>query len=467
MLAREETFALKVQGLASRAFAWPIYWAMVAAGRLYFRYKFSGLKEFRREIWEKLESREGPVIWAANHLTLIDSFLVFWAVCPWRKAADRRLGPWSTPEYRNYYHLGGFFKARLIRGLMYLCRCIPFLREGEDEASARWRERVFDKCAWLLNNGGSVFIYPEAGRSRSGWLDRRKPKDFLGRLALMAPNASFLCVYLRGESQLYTTAAPAKGETFRMHADLIPAVLPGETAPRQISQRLFDKLSELQNLWFAGSALPKNCGGNDIVDLNSPLAREHFDPETGDVDPDWSERHFTAKERAYLAELPRERVYPACWKFLAAKEASHKALSQSGIHTPSGGFLMLQADLFRRRVLHRPTGAQVEIAFTDEGPERVHCLAVFRGGSLGSAEEAGDVLWEVSELPQGARPQDHVREMCLRLIASSSDEIKTPDVLSFTEVDGIPKVLYKGKAQDWGLSLSHSGRFTACSFMIS
>ena len=467
MLSADEIAELRRQGRWSLAFAYATCAFFMLAARFRFGYRFRDAARFRERVWAELDRHDGPVIWAANHLTLIDSFIIFWAVFPWRKAANARLAPWSTPEYRNYYFLGGRLRRAAVRALMYLCRCIPFLREGEDEASVRWREKVFEKCVWILRNGGSIFVYPEAGRSRSGWLEPRRPKDFLGRMALEAPAAKFLCVYLRGESQLYTTVYPARGESFRMYAELVPAVLPGETNARQISQRLFNTLGELQRQWFAESALPRNCGGNDVVDLGSALSRERFDFESGAADPEWLERHLTAKERAYLDSIPAERLYSTCWKFFAAKEAAHKALDQSGISTPTGGFRLLEADLFRRRVTHLPTGCQVEIAFTDEDPQKLHCIAVLRGGYIGDDQTPGDVLWRVEELPHGENPSEYVRRRCLEFIAESSDEIRSPAVLAFSEEGGIPRVLRAGKPCDWGVSLSHSGRFVAYSFMIS
>jgi phosphopantetheinyl transferase (holo-ACP synthase) len=444
-------------------FAPLVYIYLFIVGKYQFGYRFKRLKAFRAKICYQLKDHKGPVIRAANHLTLVDSFLVFWAVFPWGKLYRDSLVPWSTPEYRNYYHIGGWFRSRLIRGILYLCRCIPFLREGEDAASIEWREKAFEKCVWILKNGGSVFVYPEAGRSRKGWLEPHRPKDFLGRLALAVPEAKFLCVYLRGEGQLCTTAYPAKGESFRAYGELIDGAAV-ETSPRQVSQKLFDALAQLQERWFKDSRLAKNCGGNDVVDLKNPLLLEHFD-EGGEPDPVWLERHLTVKERSYLAGQT-DRLKTVA-KFLAAKEAAHKAFVQSGIFTPSGGFSMIEADLFLRRATHVPTGAQADVAFTDEDDDKVHCIAVLRGGYIGDEPSSGDVLWGIDEAPAGANPSDYVRERCLRLIAESNDEIGTPDVLSFTDVEGIPKVVRRGRVQDWGVSLSHSGRYVAYSFMVS
>ena len=161
------------------------------------------------------------------------------------------------------------------------------------------------------------------------------------------------------------------------------------------------------------------------------------------------------------------RSYVTFWRFVAAKEAAHKAFEQSGIATPSGAYKMLEADLFLRKVVHLPTGAQADIAFTDEDSDKLHCIAVLRGGYIGDDPSTGDVLWGIDELPAGADPSEFARERCLALIAGASDDIKSPASLAFTDQGGVPKVLHRGRARDWGVSLSHSGRFVAYSFMIS
>lgn len=466
MLSEQDLAELRRQRRWSSALAYPVYFFVLAVTRFWYGYTFEELEEFQREVWRQLDAHDGPVIWAANHLTLIDSFLIFRAVTPLGRARELRRIPWSTPEYRNYYKLGGPIRQRLIRFLMYACRCIPFLREGEDEAAVRWRERAFEKLIWILREGGAVFVYPEAGRARNGWFERHRPKDFLGRLALEVPNAKFLCVYLRGDRQLYTTVAPDKGERFRMRAALVPAVEAGEASPRQISQRLFDTLAGLQDQWWKSSPLPRNCGGNDVVDLNAPLLRENIDPATGEADEEWLARHLTPKEQEYWRAQPAEKRFAVFWRFFAAKEAAHKALAQAGIATPQSGFLILEADLFRRKVVHRPTGCQADIAFVEDDADKLHCVAVLRGGWIGDEDNPGDVLARVEALPAGGDPHEEARELCLRFIRDSSDDIG-PGALAFSDAGGRPQVLRAGKPMDWGVSISHSGRFVACSFMIS
>lgn len=467
-LSPEDLSALRRQRLISRAVAVPLSLFVAAAARLRFGYRLPrDAARLRAEIWRKLDGHDGPVIWAANHLTLIDSFLVYWALFPASRIAEDRRIPWSTPEYTNYYKLGGPLKASFIRALLYCCRCIPFLRGGEDAASEGWRQKAFEKCVWILQQGGSVFVYPEAGRSRSGWFEKSRPKDFLGKLAIEVPHAKFLCVYLRAESQLGTTVRPPEGEVLRFTCDLIDGAAPGETNARAVSQRLFDRLAQLQDEWWAESPLPKNCGGNDVVDLRAPLLREDFSEDLSDADPEWLERHLTPKELSALRKKTGEDFFREFWRYFCVKEACHKALARAGLIIPNGAFRELEADLFRRKAVHVPTGLQLDFRFTDDDEDKLHCVAVLRGGFIGDDQSEGDVVWDVAEVPAGQAPGAFARERALEFIASSNDEIGSSARLALSEQGGLPSVLWRGTPRDWSLSLSHSGRYAACSFMIS
>ncbi|MDE2490469.1 MAG: 4'-phosphopantetheinyl transferase superfamily protein [Elusimicrobia bacterium] len=466
-LSPEDLSSLRRQRFVSRAVAVPLSVFVSAAARLRYGYRLPReIARLRAEIWRKLDAHDGPVIWAANHLTLIDSFLVYWAVFPFSRVLEDRRIPWSTPEYTNYYRLGGRLKSAFIRALLYCCRCIPFLRGGEDAASEAWRQNAFDKCVWLLREGGAVFVYPEAGRSRSGWLEKRRPKDFLGRMALEVPEAKFLCVYLRSDSQLGTTVRPPEGSLLRFACDLIDGARPGDSA-RDVTQRLFDRLAELQDQWWKDCPMPKNCAGDDVVDLKSPLLRENFSDGLDDADPEWLERHLTPKELSALRARPAEGFFAGFWRLFCAKEACHKALARAGLVVPHGAFRDLQVDLFARKAVHVATGLQLDLRFTDDDADKLHCVAVLRGGFIGDDETPGDVLWNVAEVPPGASPGAFAREMALDFVASCNDEIGSPVKLALSEENGLPAVLWRGRARDWSLSLSHSGRYAACSLLVS
>ncbi|MBI5208527.1 MAG: 1-acyl-sn-glycerol-3-phosphate acyltransferase [Elusimicrobia bacterium] len=466
-LSAGEARSMRLQRCLANAAAPFVHLFLWAAGEKRLGYAFKDVDAFRRQVWALLDSHDGPFIWAANHLTLWDSFLIYYAIFPFSKSLRWNRIPWSTPEYTNYYKLGNWLQCRLIRAFMYLCRCIPFLRGGDDEGSVRWREKAFEKCIWLLETGGTVFVFPEATRARNGWFEAHRPKDFLGRLALRVPDVKFLCLYMRGETQVGTTAYPAAGETFRIYAELWDPAIGPESTPRSVAEELFRRVGELQERWFASSSMAKNCSGNDVVDLASPLAREHFSPDLAEADPEWAERLLTAKEAAYLGSRPPREVYRTFWRFHAAKEAASKALAQAGVKVLPGGFSTIEVELFQGKARHLPSQLELCLSFTDDDGDKLHCVAVLRGGAVGDGQTPGDVLWRVEAVPPGRSPSDFARELCLELIAGSSDDIPSPASLSFTEIDDIPRVVRQGKPQDWGVSISHSGRFAACSFMVT
>ncbi len=466
-LTPEDLTSLGRQRFLSRAVAVPLSLLVAAIARFYFRYRLPpDIDELRAKLWAELDAHDGPVIWAANHLTLIDSFLIYWAVVPLDRIGSDRYTPWSTPEQTNYYYLGGPLQRAVVRGFLYVCRCIPFRRGGEDAEAEAFRAKAFEKCGWVLEGGSSIFVYPEAGRSRSGWFEKRRPKDFLGKLALINPRAKFLCVYLRGDRQVGTTNAPADGDLLRATFALMDGAQPGET-PRAISQRLFDKLADLQEEWWKGAEMVKNCAGNDVVDLQAPLLRENFSDDLAEADPEWVERHLTRREREYLAAQGPAGLFKTFWRFFCAKEACHKALARAELVVPAHAFREIEVDLFRRKAVHVSTGLQLDIRFTDDDADKLHCIAVLRGGFIGDDETEGDAVWHVAEVPPGEAPGAYVRESALDFIASCNDEIGTSAKLALSEAGGLPVVLWRGKPQDWSLSLSHSGRYAACSFMAS
>lgn len=466
MLSDRAVKGLHRQRFLSLLAAWIVYLFILAFLRFRLRYRIKDIALFRKKVQAALKEHRGPVIWAANHLTMLDSFLVFWATTPWPRAIRDSVVPWSTPEIENYYYLGGYFKRNLIRVLMYLCRCIPISRLGDGEEAQQERHEVFEKCAWILKNNGPVFVFPEATRSRRGWFNRHQPKDFLGRLALEVPTAAFFCVYLRGERQIYSTTAPSAGESLRAEFAVIAAVAPGESAPRQISTRLFNALGDLQDLWFKDAQITRNCSGNDVVDLKSRLSLEHFADAEGENE-EWIRRHLTEKEFAYWGSQPEDKRFSIFWKFFSAKEAASKALERSGISVPLGASRSFEVHLFQNVVIHRPTGARIDVRFVDQDEDKIHCVAILRGGVIGDETHPGDVLWNVEEVPRGADPHEFVRERCLSFIVDSSDDIPSPASLAFSDEKGLPVVLKKGHPLDISVSLSHSGRFAAYSFMIS
>jgi 1-acyl-sn-glycerol-3-phosphate acyltransferase len=182
----------------------------VAVMRFGFAWRIEGARETRRLYRRLRRESSAPLLVCANHLTLVDSFLVAWALgSPGSFLADWASLPWNTPDREN-------FASRLWqRALIYVMRCIPVRRGGSGREIARSLARV----AHVLRRGEVALIFPEGGRSRSGRVDAGASTTGAGRVVKSVGDCRVLCVYLRGESQASWSARPRRGERFRVRAE--------------------------------------------------------------------------------------------------------------------------------------------------------------------------------------------------------------------------------------------------------
>lgn len=88
-------------------------------------YRVMNLKEIRRQCANEFARHKGPWIICANHLTMIDSFLLGYASFSLigHITGFKRI-PWNLPERRNFQ--SNIFLAVLC----YLAKCIPIDRGG-------------------------------------------------------------------------------------------------------------------------------------------------------------------------------------------------------------------------------------------------------------------------------------------------------------------------------------------------
>ena len=106
-------------------------------------YKIVELRETRRAYRRIRKESDAPLLICANHLTLIDSFLIGQALSSsFRYLIDFDSLPWNVPEESN------FANTRLNRVLAYLGKCIPIRRGGSREDVAGVLKRV----TYLLGN---------------------------------------------------------------------------------------------------------------------------------------------------------------------------------------------------------------------------------------------------------------------------------------------------------------------------
>lgn len=208
-------------------------------------YRIRGLSRFRRQVAKIMGRHAGPWLICPNHLTLIDSFILAYAMFPLHRYMLRyHLVPWNVPEYMN-------FNRNVFVGLLcYLLKCVP-VKRGGDRADVRL---TLEKCKFLLSQGANLMIFPEGTRSRSGRVNTRDFTYNVGQMYRNTPGCRVLCIYLRGDGQETYSSIPRPGETFSVQAAELTPQTPykGLRAYRDCATQIINKLAEMEEAYFAG-----------------------------------------------------------------------------------------------------------------------------------------------------------------------------------------------------------------------
>ncbi len=221
-------------------------------------YRVRGLREIRRRWTALREEHRGPWLVCANHLTLIDSLVVSYALFSLADHVRRfRAVPWNLPEEKNF---GG---SRLLAAICYLAKCIPVQRGGDRDGV----RAVMEKCIRLLRGGRTILIFPEGGRSRSGRVDTAQVSYGVGRLLGEAPDARVLCLYLRGDGQDSWSDYPRFGERFTVRMDVLTPRAEGEGLRRQraYARQIIETLAgmEEETLGLCGERCRRPAGSGE------------------------------------------------------------------------------------------------------------------------------------------------------------------------------------------------------------
>ena len=202
--------------------------------------------EEARRVYRRLTRERAPLLICANHLTMIDSALIAWALgSPGWYLANFRTLPWNVPEERN------FASTALRRALAYVYKCVP-VRRGGDRAGV---VETLARFTHLLAHGETGLLFPEGGRSRSGRVEIERAAYGVGRIVKALPGCRVLCLYVRGERQEAYSDLPVRGD--RLHvsfATLEPkSDQKGLRGSRDIARQITAKLIELETQHFAGA----------------------------------------------------------------------------------------------------------------------------------------------------------------------------------------------------------------------
>jgi len=209
-------------------------------------YRVDGIEASRREyrrIFTEATDRGATLLLCANHLTLIDSFLIAWALgsATWYLRNYAAL-PWNVPERRN------FAVSPWQRTWTYVMKCLPITRGGNRAEAAR----VLGDFAYVLSRGDVGLLFPEAGRSRTGRVDLDAAAVGVGRIIRSLPNCEVLCVYFRGRRQETFSDYPARGERFHVALERVQpkSEHEGLRGSRDVARQILGTLAGMEKRYF-------------------------------------------------------------------------------------------------------------------------------------------------------------------------------------------------------------------------
>lgn len=207
-------------------------------------YRVKNVGEIRKRYRALVKDSDGPVLICANHLTMIDSAILAWALggCWWYVFHYRRM-PWNIPEYSNYA------AVRFSRLAIWITKCIPIVRGGPRQQVSGAIKRL----QHVLSRGETALIFAEGGRSRTGRVQGDSPAHGMGRIMGAVEDCKALCVYLRGDHQQTWSTVPARGDSFHVDFEFFqPASLhQGMRRSRDLAQQIVAKLAAMEEAYFA------------------------------------------------------------------------------------------------------------------------------------------------------------------------------------------------------------------------
>lgn len=206
-------------------------------------YRIKDLKKVRSDIRAVFAEHEGPWIICPNHLTMIDSYILAYAMFPfYTYIFQYRYVPWNVPEKMN-------FNSNIFLALLcYLLKCIPVVRGG----NRKMMKLSLSKCEYVLNKGESLMIFPEGTRSRTGRIDTENFSYGVGRFVAHIPDCRVMCIYMRGDKQKTYSGIPKFNDDFSLSIEICrpQSEHKGLKAQRDYSRQVIEKLAAMEKLYL-------------------------------------------------------------------------------------------------------------------------------------------------------------------------------------------------------------------------
>jgi len=391
-----------------------VYWLVRAFLQPFFHLYFRLSRIGREHVPES-----GPVIFAANHRSFLDPFVI------------------ATITRRPLYYVAKeeLFRNRFLGWVLNSLGAFP-VRRGTGDAD------VIDTAKEILGRGDAVLIFPEGTRMRPGALGR--PKRGVGRLALET-GAPVVPVAVIG------TEAIRRGWRIRPHKVRIrvgsPVTFPKVEAPsRELAATVTDRIWPcvmLQWEWLGGMPPLRRAAvigaGSWGTAVAAMLARAGLEVDLGCRTREQAERVSASRvNRDYLpgielpasvnvmraAELELSRHDLVCFAVPAVALPGTVA-AHGGAISPRTGVLVMSKGLVA------PLGT-LPSAYV---AERVHGFAV---GVLGGPAHAAAALAGGASVVLGTHHAAFARQVTDALLAAGFDAVWSTDVVG-VELAGCAK----------------------------
>lgn len=229
-----------------KTLGWLLFFPLGIISVILIRYKYKlsikNLDQVRIKFKELVREKR-PILVCSNHLTLVDSIIIIWALAPLSYYFfNYRLFCWNVPEIKNYWTKLSW------KIFTYLGKCIPIDRTG----SRQHQDHVLDQVSSLVRSGDLCMVFPEGTRSRSGRVVPSEVTYGVGKIVSNVPGCQVLCLYLRGDQQETYSDFPKSGEDFYLSLELITPVSKskGLRAIRDYSVQIISKIKEMEDAYF-------------------------------------------------------------------------------------------------------------------------------------------------------------------------------------------------------------------------